>query len=323
MGIDHEPSRRLSAVEKCYPKVTNQGRSRESHYRLVTGHGMKNLMAGILSCLAMTFAGSVFAGDPPSQPLRVGLTPTFPHDQYRPLEQWRLYMERKLNRRVEFIRRDRYIETMDLLRLKKLDFAWICDYPYVHFRKQVKLMAVPVHKGRPYYRSYLIVPATDKTTVSLAQLKDKVFAYTDPYSNTGYLTPRFQLNEAGENPAQFFRTTFFAWSHRRVIEAVATGLADGGAVSSHVWDTLSIGKPELTAGVRVAAKSGEYGFAPFVAQVSVGDQDFREMQKLLLEMAADEEGKALLRELNLDGFIAGDARLYERTERLIRAVGEK
>jgi len=283
---------------------------------------MKRLLSSILIAVSLIVGHSLAAAEA-VRPLRVGLTPTFPHDQYKPLEQWRLYMERKLNRRVEFVRRDRYIETMDLLRLKKLDFAWVCDYPYVYFKKQVRLMAVPVYKGRPYYQSYLIVPATDKTTDSLMKLRNKVFAYTDPYSNTGYLTPRFQLHEAGENPSLFFRSTFFAWSHRRVIEAVATGLADGGAVSSHVWDTISIGKPELVADVRVASKSSEFGFAPFVAQNSVSDQNFRDMQKMLMGMASDEEGRTLLHELNLDGFIAGDPRLYERTERLIRAVGEK
>ena len=273
--------------------------------------------------VAASLAFPVAAADERATPVRIGLTPTFPHDQYRPLEKWRLYMERKLHRPVEFTRRDRYIETMDLLRLKKLDFAWICDYPYVQFRKQVKLLAVPVHDGRPYYQSYLIVPAGDKTTKSILDLKDKVFAYTDPYSNTGYLAPRFELQHAGEDPARYFHKTFFAWSHRRVLESVATGLADGGAISSHVWDTLSIGKPELTRAVRVVTKSADYGFAPFVAQVSVSDDKFRTMQKLLLEMTADEEGRALLQELNLDGFIVGDARLYERTERVIRAVGEK
>ncbi|MDP3515158.1 MAG: PhnD/SsuA/transferrin family substrate-binding protein [Sulfuritalea sp.] len=273
--------------------------------------------------VAASLAFPVVAADERATPVRIGLTPTFPHDQYRPLEKWRLYMERKLHRPVEFVRRDRYIETMDLLRLKKLDFAWICDYPYVQFRKQVKLLAVPVHDGRPYYQSYLIVPAGDKTTKSILDLKDKVFAYTDPYSNTGYLAPRFELQHAGEDPVRYFHKTFFAWSHRRVLESVATGLADGGAISSHVWDTLSIGKPELTRAVRVVTKSADYGFAPFVAQVSVSDDKFRTMQKLLLEMTADEEGRALLQELNLDGFIVGDARLYERTERVIRAVGEK
>ncbi len=284
---------------------------------------MKYLFALVLTA-ALTTSGPILASSEESvRPLRIGLTPTFPHDQYQPLEKWRLYMERKLNRPVEFIRRDRYIETMDLLRLKKLDFAWICDYPYVYFKKQVRLLAVPVHKGRPYYQSYVIVPATDTVTTSFTQLKGKVFAYTDPYSNTGYLTPRYQLQQAGEDPAHFFRKTFFAWSHRRVLEAVATGLADGGAVSSHVYDTLSIGKPELTAAVRVIAKSQEYGFAPFVAQSSVSDDKFREMQKLLLDMKSNEEGRELLRLLNLDGFIAGDAKLFERIERVIRAVGEK
>ncbi|MDZ4251815.1 MAG: PhnD/SsuA/transferrin family substrate-binding protein [Sulfuritalea sp.] len=278
---------------------------------------------GVLWVVAASLAFTTAAADERATPVRIGLTPTFPHDQYRPLEKWRLYMERKLRRPVEFTRRDRYIETMDLLRLKKLDFAWICDYPYVHFRKQVKLLAVPVHNGRPYYQSYLIVPASDKTTKSILDLKDKVFAYADPYSNTGYLAPRFDLQQAGKDPARYFHKTFFAWSHRRVLESVATGLADGGAISSHVWDTLSIGKPELTRNARVVTKSADYGFAPFVARVSVGDDKFRAMQKLLLGMTADEEGRALLQELNLDGFIVGNARLYERTERVIRAVGEK
>lgn len=284
---------------------------------------LTRILGMLIGMIGVLLAPSAADANDHATPVRIGLTPTFPHDQYRPLERWRLYMEKKLHRPVEFTRRDRYIETMDLLRLKKLDFAWICDYPYVHFRKQVKLLAVPVHDGHPYYQSYLIVPASDKTTKSILDLKGKVFAYTDPYSNTGYLAPRFELLLAGGDPARFFHKTFFAWSHRRVLESVAMGLADGGAISSHVWDTLSNGKPELTRAARVVTKSADYGFAPFVARVSVGDEDFRAMQKLLLEMPSDEEGRALLKELNLDGFIVGDPRLYERTERLIRAVGDK
>ena len=284
---------------------------------------MKYLFALALA-LALSSTGLASAGETKAgKPLRVGLTPTFPHDQYKPLEEWRLYMEHKLERPVEFIRRDRYIETMDLLRLKKLDFAWICDYPYVYFRSQVKLLAVPVHKGRPYYRSLLIVPMADTATSSIVQLKGKVFAFTDPYSNTGYLTPRYQLQQAGEEPATFFRKTFFAWSHRRVIEAVATGMADAGAVSSHVWDTLSTSRPDLTEGLRVAAESAEYGFAPFVAATSVDEKTYREMQKMLLGMQSDAEGSAMLRQLNLDGFVAGDAKLFKRIEGVIRALGEK
>jgi phosphonate transport system substrate-binding protein len=39
------------------------------------------------------------------------------------MEEWRRYLEGKLGSSVEFIQRDSYRETMDLLRLEKLDFA--------------------------------------------------------------------------------------------------------------------------------------------------------------------------------------------------------
>ena len=275
----------------------------------------------ILLAVAAILANPTLAADEPAM-LRVGLTATVP-DQYQLIEEWRRYVERKLKRRVEFVRRDSYIETMDLLRLKKLDFAWICDYPFVYFRSQVRLLAVPLYQGRPYYRSYLIVPASNQSTASISQLRNKVFAYTDPYSNTGYLTPRYQLHQMGEDPAQFFRQTLFTWSHQKAVEAVAIGLADGAAVSGHVWDTLSIIKPELTAATRIVSRSPEYGFSPVVARPSVRDEDFRNMQKLLLEMAGDAEGKALLRRLNIDGFIAGSPRLYDEVARMMKAVNEK
>ena len=53
------------------------------------------------------------------------------------------------------------------------------------------------------------------------------------------------------------------------------------------------------------------------------DEDFRNMQKLLLDMAGDAEGKALLRRLNIDGFIAGSPRLYDEVARMMKAVNEK
>ena len=283
---------------------------------------MRHLIAVVLAVLAAIWITSAHAVEEPTAPLRIGLTPTFPNDQYRALEEWRRYLEQRLQRKVEFIRRDSYIEAMDLLRLQKVDFAWICDYPFVFFKDQVKLLAVPLYHGRPYYQSYLIVPARDLRTTTIAQLKNQVFAYADPYSNTGYLTPRFELRQLGENPARFFSKTFFTWGHRKTVEAVAAGLAQGGAVSSHVWDTLAKVKPELTAATRIVSTSPEYGFPPFVARSSISDAEFRGMQQALLAMSEDEAGRKLLSGLNLDGFVAGDPRFYDRVDQMIRTFGK-
>lgn len=282
---------------------------------------MKTWLAVVLMLLQVGLAAPAVA-EPPV-PVRIGLTPTFPSDQYRAVEEWRRYLEHRLERPVEFVRRNSYIEAMDLLRLQKVDFAWICDYPFVFFKGQAKLLAVPLYQGRPYYHSYLIVPARDQRTTSITQLKDAVFAYADPYSNTGYLNPRFELRQAGHDPSQFFRKTFFTWSHRKTVEAVASGLAQGGAVSSHVWDTLARVKPELTAATRIVATSEEFGFPPFVARTGIGSEAFHDLQQVLLAMSEDEEGRRLLRNLNLDGFTAGDVALYDRVGAMMRSFVEQ
>ena len=253
---------------------------------------------------------------------RIGMTPAFLHDQHAVLDDWRDYLEKKLGRKIEFVQRDSYRETMDLLRLGKLEFAWICDYPYVHLKDQVRLLAVPLNQGKPLYRSYLIVSARDLHTQSLTQLRGKMFAYADPYSNTGYLVPRYQLHQVGENPEKFFIRTFFTWSHRKAIEAVASGVAQGAAVDSFVWDTLSKVSPELTARTRIAARSPEYGFPPFIAHRSVSESDFRTMQKSLLNMGANAEGIALLRRLNLDGFTPGNPAIYHSVTEMMKELGE-
>ncbi len=254
--------------------------------------------------------------------IRVGMTPAFLHDQHGLLAEWRDFMAASLQRQVEFIQRDSYRETMDLLRLEKLDFAWICDYPYLHLKQEVRLLAVPLYQGRPHYRSYLIVRKDNTQVGSMADLAGSVFAYADPYSNTGYLAPRYEIRQLGRDPATFFRKTFFTWSHRKVVEAVAGGLARGGAVDSYIWDTLAHVEPALAARTRVVWRSPEYGFPPFVSHRSVSAADFQIMQAHLLGMARTDAGRRLLERLYLDGFSIGSPALYDGVAKMMRAFGE-
>jgi len=269
----------------------------------------------LLLLVARTSLGAV-------KTLRVGLTPAFLHDQYALLAVWRDYLQQRLKRPVEFVQRDRYRETMDLLQQHKLDFAWICDYPYVAMGNEVKLLAVPVNQGKSIYRSYLIVPAKDTHTRSIEDLKGAVFAYADPLSNTGHLVPRFDIKQAGYDPGTFFRRTFFTWSHRKAIEAVASGLAQGAAVDSYVWESLAKVNPGLAAKTRVVKQSEAFGFPPFVANSSVSQADFDAMRAALLDMSKNPAGQALLAKLNLDGFIAGSPDLYKSVAHMAAAIGK-
>lgn len=256
---------------------------------------------------------------PPLDPITFGMTPAIVHDQYPLLDAFREYLAKHLHRPVTFISRDSYRETIDLLKHEKMDFAWVSDYPYVYLNRYHfgKLLAVPVYHGRPYYRAYLIVPASDASTRSLLDLKGKVFAYADPYSNSGYLVPRYQLRQLRENPKQFFRKTFFTWAHKKLVEAVGQSLADGAFVDSFVWDTLAVIDPAIARRTRIVARSPEYGFPPLVARFSLPREEYEAMQRVLLAMHENREGAQLLKQLNLDRFSPPDPKLYSEVEMMM------
>lgn len=273
------------------------------------------------SALALA-AAPVLVAHAQNEPLRIGLTPVFLDDQMSFLHDWRRWLETRLARSVVFIQRGNYRETVDLLRTGKLDFAWVCGYPYVRHRRELKLVAVPLWRGTPYYHSYLIVPADDTRSQSLADLRGRIFAYSDPDSNSGYLYPRYLLGTRGEDPANYFSRSFFTWAHRKVVEAVGIALADGGAVDGYVWETLAEVRPELTRATRVIERSGPFGHPPFVARAGIAAAELERFRAALLSMASDPAGEELLGRLHLDGFIPGTPALFDGIAQMAERMRE-
>lgn len=261
--------------------------------------------------------GAAAAGNPV---VRIGLTPVFLDDQIGFLKDWRAYLERQLERPVEFVQRGSYREVVDLALQDKIDFAWLCGYPYVRHRPRIRLLAVPIYQGQPLYRSYLIVPASDGETRTLLDLRGKVFAYSDPDSNSGFLYPQYHLRSAGVRPENHFRRSFFTYGHRNVVEAVAFRVAHGGAVDGYVWDTLRALQPRLVERTRIADRSPPFGFPPIVAAPGTRPVAVRALQVVLLGMHQHADGQALLRRLNLDRFEAGAPGLFDGIERMAVAV---
>ena len=271
--------------------------------------------------LALSFATTLQAEAYPSkQPIRIGLTPVILDDQAAFLNKWRSYLEHHLKQPVAFTQRGSYREITDMLRENKLDFAWMCGAPYVRNKKIFRLVAVPLYRGEPLYQSYLIVPSSDKQTLSIFDLRGKVFAFSDPDSNSGHLYLEYLLAKQGLQPASFFSKNFYTWSHLKVVEAVASGLAQGGSVDGYVWDTLSRTHPELTSRTRILIESPKFGHTPIVAGPSASNNDIAKMQQVLFNMVHDVEGRYLLDQLNLGGFVYGNEHLYDSIADMSRFV---
>lgn len=236
-------------------------------------------------------------------PIRFGLTAVVLTENLRFLDQWSKYLEHKMGRKVEFVLRKSYRDVMDLLESGGIEFAWICGYPYIQSRRQeiLQLLTVPVYRGEPRYHSYIIVH-NNSSNKKFRDLKGKVFAFSDPDSNSGFLYPLTLTKERGENPNTFFRQTFFTFNHAETVQAVSERVADGGAVDSYIWESLAISRPDITEKTRIIDKSPGFGFPPIVFRLGTNAETVRLMKDTLENMENDIEGRKFLRQLKLDSF---------------------
>ena len=252
--------------------------------------------------------------------IRIGVTPVILKDQSGFLDAWRDYLEDHAGHQVEFVRRGTYGEIVDLALRERIHFAWLCGFPYVREDGSLDLLAVPVYQGEPRYQSYIIVGEGSRSVDGLEGLEGAVFAFSDPNSNSGWLYPETRLLEQGHTSDGFFSRTFFTYGHRNVVEAVAQGLADAGAVDGYVWETLRQRRPELTDRTRVIEKSPQFGFPPLVA-TGAADDDMRALfRDALRDMSSDPRGQQLLEALNLDGFTDGEDAWFDGIRELSRRV---
>jgi phosphonate transport system substrate-binding protein len=243
--------------------------------------------------------------------LRFGLTPVFLTSDLELLSRLQGYLEQACGRPVELVQRRTYQEITALLISGQLEAAWICGYPYVANRDRLELVAVPLWRGEPLYRSYILV-AADRQGGRFEDLEGDIHAFSDPDSNSGFLVTRSLLAERRLNPDQFFRKHFFTYGHRNVVRAVATGLADSGSVDGYVWEVMTELEPALTDATRVLLQSPPLGFPPIAAARQLAASEaVLSLQQALLTMGGDPLGQSVLAMLRLDAFVVGYDQLFD------------
>ena len=231
------------------------------------------------------------------------------------------YLEAKLNRPVELIQRRTYLEVNDLIEHGEVDLAFVCTSAYVqgHDTFGMELLAAPQVDGKTTYNSLLIVPASSPAQ-SMEDLRGKVFAFTDPISLSGRVYPTYVVQQLGFTPEEFFARTFFTYSHDEAIRAVASGLADGAAVDSLVYESAVARDPSLKDKVRVIHTSPDFGIPPVVVSPFIRPQVKAELQALLLGMANDPAAQEALSVVGIERFVLIEDSAYDGVRVLIGQI---
>jgi phosphonate transport system substrate-binding protein len=237
------------------------------------------------------------------------------------------YVGDTLEMPVELIQGKTYAEINDLMRSGDATFAFVCTNPYLQGQEDfgMELLVAPEVQGQTSYHSYLIVQR-DSDIDSLEDLRGRVFAFSDPLSNSGRLAPLYQLALEGETPETFFDRYIFTYAHDNSIKAVSEGLVDGAAVDSLVYDYWAATGSEYAAGTKIVDRWGPFGINPVVVHPDLDEDLKNRLRQTLLTMNEDPRGSRILSSLDIDRFIVPDDSIYDsvRTMRAyISAVEEE
>jgi len=222
------------------------------------------------------------------------------------------YISNRLGREIELVQRKTYGQINTLFTTEEIDLAFICSGPYATGKDRYGFhaLAVPQIHGNHLYHSYLIVHKDSPYKV-FSELKGKIFAFTDPDSNTGHLVPAYWLSLQGETPENYFDRTIYTYSHDNSIMAVAMGLVDGAAVHGQIWEFYNERNPVYTSKTRIIKKSTGFGNPLLVAARNLPSQTKKDISELLFTMHQDRRGKTILDELMIERFVTPDDRWYQ------------
>lgn len=238
-----------------------------------------------------------------------------PKETYVYYEELLKYIGKQIGYEMVLIQRKTYSEVNELFPKGLIELAFVCSGPYAIGKQKYSFegLATPIVRGKPFYQSYLIVQK-NSSYKALEDLRGKIFAFTDPESNTGTLVPLYWLSQVNETPASFFHRTTYTYSHDNSILAVAKGLVDGATIDGHKWEFYNAKNPYFTSKTRVIKKSDNYGSPPLVASSLLDSKLKARIQEEFLTMHHTEEGKTILENLMIDRFALLEEEWYQKIE---------
>jgi phosphonate transport system substrate-binding protein len=214
-----------------------------------------------------------------------------------------------------------YAELSRVLRDNPAAVGWTCGAPYVEdsIKDGQQLISIPLFNHKPLYFS-LIISHKDDPLRSLAEFKGKIFAYSDPRSNSGFVAPSYHLKLQDIDIKKHFRLLLHAGNHERSIEAMANGLADVAAIDEYVWIDYIKKHPDIANSLHEIERLGPFPFTPIVAGRQLDKKVIEKLQHILSNMNKTKQGKKILDEFGFDGFVNKKPEFYQPIQNMLNYI---
>ncbi|MBN2332444.1 MAG: phosphonate ABC transporter substrate-binding protein [Deltaproteobacteria bacterium] len=224
------------------------------------------------------------------------------------------YLEKQLGLKIELQTAGDYAGVITGMEHKHIDLAYLGPKSYVEAAKRAGAEAVGIEIGLSGIAGYngYIITKKDSGLNSIADLKGKKWAFTDPHSTSGTLVPTIYFNQQGIDPQQYFSKVIYSGSHESSILSVKAGKVDGASTNNLDFDR-GVGKQWTKNDFNIIWQSDLIPGSPIAVR---GDLpvSLKMAIKGALVSYDDPQG---LEQLKLKGYLAGNDQMYDGVRKLI------
>ncbi len=187
---------------------------------------------------------------------------------------------------------DRTRHVHDLWRDTSLLFGQACGYPLIADDSlALQVIALPIYdvpgatNSDATHASVLVARANDGHSF-LSDYRDTRAAINDPQSNTGMNLFRATLAPIAETDV-FFASVVQTGSHRASVAAITAADADIAAIDTVTYATLIRHEPDLTAPLKIVARSPASPTLPFVTSANTSIETIAALRLALQQVMTD------------------------------------
>ncbi len=235
-------------------------------------------------------------------------SPSLIHDGYQPIID---YLNENSNFRFELVLSKSYLSTVEQLKNKEIDFAFLGDMVFIENRKKLNLIPVvcPVNKnGKPFLKVVAIV-RNDSKINNFCQLNREKIALPSKLS----FSSRWALHKAKKCNIQI-KVKRFNFHHTVVLQ-VLNGVCTAGVVRKYVADEFK-GK-----GIKIIEHSPLIPSPPIVTISSTDKKLIKEVQEKLLKFKGCKIKNTLIDKEFYYGFTVPSPSLYDNFEKYLKSAG--
>lgn len=228
------------------------------------------------------------------------------------------YIKKKLNIDTTIIYKKNYKEMNELIYKNEVDISFICTGAYVSLTGDYEILVVPKVEGQIYYRS-LILANKNSNINEIKDLKGKIFAFTDPLSNTGYIYPIYHFLKNNILDRSYFKKVYYTNSHDKSIFLVNKGVVDAAAVDNMIYEYIKKNNPKDVENIKIIHISEEFPNPPIIINPAYKKD---KLEEVFLKMHLDPEGKKILENLHIDMFVKISKTEYEKIRKIKKIIDE-